>query len=50
MAKETPVKRWTARREPELANEIFKGKAALFEAVRQHDLTVGEVGRSLEDT
>ena len=49
MNDEVPVKRWTAKRKSVLVIDIFKGKTTPVEVARQHDLTVAEVERWVEE-
>ena len=49
MNDEVPVKRWTAKRKSGLVIDIFKGKTTPVEVARQHDLTVAEVERWVEE-
>ena len=50
MRDETPVKRWTAKRKSAVVTDIFKGKTTPVEVARQHDLTVAEVKRWVDET
>ena len=49
MSDEATVKRWTAKRKSALVIDIFKGKTTPVEVARQHDLTVAEVERWVEE-
>jgi transposase-like protein len=49
MSDEGPVKRWTAKRKSAFVIDIFKGKTTPVEVARQHDLTVAEVERWVEE-
>ena len=49
MSEETRVKRWTAKRKSAVVIDIFKGKTTPVEVARQHDLTVAEVERWVEE-
>jgi transposase-like protein len=49
MNDEVPVKPWTAKRKSALVIDIFKGKITPVEVARQHDLTVAEVERWVEE-
>ena len=49
MNDEVPIKRWTAKRKSALVIDSFKGKTTPVEVARQHDLTVAEVERWVEE-
>ena len=49
MSDEAPVKRWTAKRKSAVVIDIFKRKITPVEVARQHDLTVAEVERWVEE-
>ena len=49
MSEEAPVERWTATRKSAVVIDIFKGKTTPVEVARQHDLTVAEVERWVEE-
>lgn len=43
MERLTGVKRWKAKRKRQVVVDILKGKAAVAEVARQHDLTPSQV-------
>ena len=49
MSDEEPVKWWTAKRKSALVIDMFKGKTTPVEVARQHELTVAEVERWVEE-
>ena len=49
MSDEAPAKRWTVKRKSAVVIDIFKGKTTPVEVARQHDLTVAEVERWVEE-
>ena len=49
MSDEAPVKRWTAKRNSAVVIDIFKRKTSRVEIARQHDPTVAELERCVEE-
>ena len=49
MCDEAPAKRCTVKRKSAVVIDIFKGKTTPVEVARQHDLTVAEVERWIEE-
>jgi len=49
MSDQPNVKRWTAKRKTVVVMDIMKGKTTAAEVARQHDLTVSEVERWIDE-